>query len=63
MEKYNYRKEMFEDVKNAMLEHYSDDEIISRIKDDEDEFAEQLNEDLWCDDSVTGNGSGSYYCN
>ena len=29
--------------------------------DDRDELAQQMNDDLWTDDSVTGNGSGSYY--
>ena len=27
------------------------------------EFEEQLHDDLWIDDSVTGNGSGSYFFN
>jgi hypothetical protein len=27
------------------------------------EQAEKLNDELWIDDNVTGNGSGSYYCN
>lgn len=30
---------------------------------DIEEVSEQLFNDLWIDDSVTGNGSGSYYCN
>lgn len=31
--------------------------------DDLDDLAEKLNDDLWIDDSVTGNGSGSYTFN
>lgn len=31
--------------------------------DDRDELAQQMNDDLWDDDAVTGNGSGSYYMN
>ena len=31
--------------------------------DDRDELYEQMNDDLWTDDSVTGNGSGSYFMN
>ena len=30
---------------------------------DREELEQKLNDDLWVEDSVTGNASGSYYCN
>lgn len=47
---YNYR----EAVKN---------DIDFKDFNDLDELEEHLNEELWVNDSVTGNASGSYYCN
>lgn len=62
-ERYDYIEHMTEDVIDAIRESYTDDEIRARLDDDRDEFAQTLNDDLWIDDSVTGNASGSYYCN
>lgn len=59
MSNYDYRYEMRQDVQNAIEEGYSLDEWRGR----RDELEEKLNEDLWIDDGVTGNASGSYYCN
>ena len=58
MEKYNY----FEAVKNAVLDYINENEIKVTTSNKE-ELAEQLHDDLWADDSVTGNGSGSYFFN
>ena len=58
MEKYNY----FEAVKNAVLDYINENEIKVTTS-NKDELAEQLHDDLWADDSVTGNGSGSYFFN
>ncbi len=58
MEKYNYLEAVKEDVKE-----YIDDEITLKDFSDRDELEEKLNDDLWMDDSVTGNGSGSYTFN
>lgn len=55
MEKYNYLEAVKEDVKN-----YIEENEISISKENRNEIEEQLNEDLFIDDSVTGNGSGSY---
>lgn len=63
MERYDYLEHMTEDIKGAIRERYTPDEIRERLDDDRDEFAQELNDDLWTDDSVTGNASGSYYCN
>lgn len=52
---YDYRKA----VKNDVLE-YINDEINFEDFDTLEELEEHLNEILFTDDSVTGNGSGSY---
>lgn len=59
MSNYDYYAAMRQDVRNAIDEGYSLDEWRGR----RDELEEKLNEDLWIDDGVTGNASGSYYCN
>ena len=58
MEKYNY----FEAVKNDVLDYINENEIKVTTS-NKDELAEQLHDDLWANDSVTGNGSGSYFFN
>lgn len=59
MEKYNYYEAMKEDIKNYIAENYTAEELSEKLK-EADDFSEQLNDDLWTVDSVTGNGSGSY---
>ena len=59
MSNYGYHYEMRQDVRNAIEEGYNLDEWRGR----RDELEEKLNDDLWIDDGVTGNASGSYYCN
>lgn len=54
---YNYRDEMYNDVLEAVKEY-----DLFKFGDIE-EFEEKLNEDLYIRDSVTGNASGSYFCN
>lgn len=61
MMNYNYLESMKEDVKeyitnNAELD--MDDLVYNRS-----ELEEKLNDDLWINDSVTGNASGSYTFN
>ena len=58
MEKYNY----FEAVKNAVLDYINENEIKVTTSNNE-ELSDSLNDDLWTNDSVTGNGSGSYFFN
>ena len=55
---YDYR----EAVKNDVLE-YIKDEINFEEFDSLEELEQHLNDELWTVDSVTGNASGSYYCN
>ena len=54
MERYNYYDAIRDDVREA-LNDYDLTEFASA-----EDLAERLNDDLWIDDSVTGNASGSY---
>ena len=58
MKEYNYLEAVKEDVLN-----YIEDEVSFEDFEDRDELEEHLNDVLWTEDSVTGNASGSYYCN
>lgn len=57
MERYDYFSAVKEDVKNVVMNEYNYSE---ELKEDRQAFEDKLNEDLWTNDSVTGNGSGSY---
>lgn len=53
---YNYYEAVKEDVKE-----YINNEIdLNEWNEDREGLEEKLNNDLWTEDSVTGNGSGSY---
>ena len=56
---YNYLEELKSDVKNYI------NEVASDYMDceDMDELRDELYDNLWDEDSVTGNGSGSYTFN
>ena len=56
MEKYNYLENVTADAKAAILENMNDWSFTDR-----EELEEIANDSLWVDDSVTGNGSGSYW--
>ena len=55
---YNYNKEILEDVHDAIQDY-----DLTVWKGDREGFEELLNDELWTNDSVTGNGSGSYTFN
>lgn len=59
MDRYDY----FQAVKDDVRDYISDNINLDEWRGDCEGLEEQLNDDLWVDDSVTGNGSGSYYCN
>ena len=59
---YNYLENVKEDVKEAIFNYYTKEEIKENLE-DRKQFEQKLYDDLWCDDSVTGNSSGSYYYN
>ena len=56
MEKYNYLEQIKEDVKNFIEEN----DIVVTV-DNREEIEEQLNDELWNDDTITGNETGSYF--
>ena len=58
MEKYDYISAMVSDIKD-----YINDNRDYFEYEDREELEEQLIDELWCYDGVTGNASGSYYCN
>lgn len=58
MEKYNYLEAVTNDAKTAIFENMNDWDFTDR-----EELEEIANDNLWVDDSVTGNGSGSYTFN
>lgn len=62
MERYDYYEAVRKDVIEAIRNNYSPEEIREALE-DRDAFHETLHDELWIDDSVTGNASGSYYCN
>lgn len=56
---YDYREAMTEDVKEWIKENID----LAEWTEDREGLEQQLNDDLWTEDSITGNASGSYYCN
>ena len=58
MERYNYLEQVTADAKQAILENLEYWNFDTR-----DELLQIANDELWMDDSVTGNASGSYFCN
>ena len=60
---YDYRKAVYEDVVEAIKERFTAEELKAAIQEDRENLIETLNEELWIDDSVTGNASGSYTFN
>lgn len=62
---YDYNNAVLEDVKNYLNNEINlEDEIILEDKyNDLDDIRTGLYDDLWIDDSVTGNASGSYTFN
>nr|DAR52986.1 MAG TPA: hypothetical protein [Bacteriophage sp.] len=55
---YNY----LEAMKNDITEYINDNINLADYA-DRDELESYLNDELFTEDSVTGNASGSYYCN
>ncbi len=55
MEKYNYLEAVTNDAKQTILEKMNGWNFADR-----EELEEVANDELWIEDSVTGNGSGSY---
>ncbi len=62
MGNYNYLEAIKADALEYIRENYTPEEIAERME-ARDEWEQELNDDMWTADSVTGNASGSYYCN
>lgn len=58
MTNYNYLEAITDDIMEFIK-----NEVNLQDYDNEDDLIEYLNDTLWTDDSVTGNGSGSYTFN
>ena len=58
MKKYNYLSAVKEDVKDYINYNH-----ITINEDNREEIEQDLNDKLFCEDSVTGNASGSYTFN
>ena len=58
---YNYEEAVRSDIKDYILENYDRNDLADF--DDEDDFKDYLIDILVGEDSITGNASGSYYCN
>lgn len=58
MERYDYLEVVTNDAKQAILENLENWNFSDR-----EELEEIANDNLWTNDRVTGNASGSYTCN
>lgn len=58
MQNYDYMEALVSDIKDI----WEDADAWQEIE-DRDELEETMNDELWVEDSVTGNGSGSYFFN
>ena len=59
---YDYNEAIKDDIRNY-LDNDFDWDTVRENEMDADELKEQLNDELWINDSVTGNASGSYTFN
>lgn len=58
-----YLEQVKADIKTYLEENESRFSLEELAGEDPEEVAEELNNILWTEDSVTGNASGSYTCN
>ena len=60
---YRYEDAMRADILEYIRENFTDEEIREQLQDYRFRWEDQLRDDLWTVDSVTGNASGSYWFN
>lgn len=60
---YNYRETVRDDVIEQVKDGYKENSLRLYKEEGRDALEEYLNDELWIDDQVTGNGSGSYTFN
>ena len=58
MERYDYRQAVMDDIKQ-----YIEDHDVKVTTGNREELEQELYDEMFVSDSVTGNASGSYYCN
>ena len=63
MGNYNYRKALKHDIREYIGDNYTIDELAEIARYSIDDLFDKLLDELWLEDSVTGNGSGSYTFN
>lgn len=56
---YNY----IEETRKAVKDYLTENQIEPKNFADRDEMFEKVYDDCWNEDSVTGNASGSFFCN
>lgn len=59
---YDYKAAVKDDILDYINRNYSEEDQKANLENRE-EWEDELRDDLWTCDSVTGNASGSYYCN
>lgn len=60
---YDYREEVRNDVIEQVKDGYKENSLRLYKEEGRDALEQYLNEELWIDDQVTGNASGSYTFN
>lgn len=60
---YNYRETVKNDVIEQVKDGYKENSLRIYKEEGRDALEEYLNDELWVDDQVTGNASGSYTFN
>lgn len=60
---YNYRETVRNDVIEQVKDGYKENSLRIYKEEGRDALEEYLNDELWVDDQVTGNASGSYTFN
>lgn len=60
---YDYRETVRNDVIEQVKDGYKENSLRLYKEEGRDALEEYLNDELWVDDQVTGNGSGSYTFN
>ena len=62
--RYDYESAVREDVEQAICDRYTAGELVAMLRDaGRAAVEEKFNDELWIDDAVTGNASGSYTFN
>lgn len=59
---YNYERNICEDIRDYIRDNFTEEEIAENLIKNDD-WASELHDLMWCEDSITGNASGSYTFN